>query len=40
VIFKIDEKNHFGAFDEAWFEGVERPYEFIFCILYMKKAVE
>jgi hypothetical protein len=26
-------KNDFGEVDEAMFEGVERPFELIFCIL-------
>jgi hypothetical protein len=31
-------KNDFGKVDEAVFEGVERPYEFIFCILSIEKS--
>jgi hypothetical protein len=30
--------NDFGEFDEAMFQGVERPYELIFCILSIEKS--
>jgi hypothetical protein len=31
-------KNDFGEVDEAMFEGVERRYKFIFCILNIEKS--
>jgi hypothetical protein len=31
-------KNDFGEIDEAMFGGVERTYEFIFCILSIEKS--
>jgi hypothetical protein len=31
-------KNDFGEVDEAMFQGVERPYELIFCILSIEKS--
>jgi hypothetical protein len=31
-------KNCFGEVDEAMFEGVKRPYEFIFCIVSNEKS--
>jgi hypothetical protein len=30
-------KNDFGEDDEAMFQGVERPFELIFCMLGIKK---
>jgi hypothetical protein len=32
-------KNDFGEVDEAIFQGVERPWEFISCILGFKKPL-
>jgi hypothetical protein len=32
-------KNIFGEVNEAMFEDFERPYEFIFCILCIEKAM-
>jgi hypothetical protein len=31
-------KNDFGEVDEAKFQGVERPYDLIFCILGIEKS--
>jgi hypothetical protein len=31
-------RNDFGEVDEAIFEVVERPYEFIYCILFIEKS--
>jgi hypothetical protein len=31
-------KNDFGEDDEAMFQGFERPYEFIFCIVGIEKS--
>jgi hypothetical protein len=32
-------KNGFGEVDEAIYQGVESPYELIFCILCIEKSV-
>jgi hypothetical protein len=31
-------ENDFGEFDEAKYQGVEKPYELIFCILNIEKG--
>jgi hypothetical protein len=31
-------KNDFGEFEETMFQGVERPYEFIFYVLGIQKS--
>jgi hypothetical protein len=31
-------KNDFGEVDEAMFQGVERSYELVFCILSIEKS--
>jgi hypothetical protein len=40
MIYLLDVlKNDFGEVDEAMIQGVERPYELIFCILSIVKSV-